>query len=380
MAAQPLLTNVAVIRHLAFEGLGVFAPILKNRGLSLTRYDAGVDNLDEAIDCADLLIVLGGPIGVYEQQRYPFLVQELAALQRRINQDRPTLGICLGAQLIAAAAGAQVYAGDIKEIGWGKLKLTPAGEKSSLSALHDIPVLHWHGDTFDLPDGAQLLAGNENYPHQAFSLGKNILGMQFHPEIDILKIEQWLIGHCCELNSAGIDPVELRQTTHELRGLVEPAARNLLKDWLDQLTLNQPFETMTDSEQSILEQMSHYERKLFYEIDSSDLFTELTNQGNIVVIDTRSTEAYDKEHISSAINIPHRTMTAKNTEKLNKLTTYVTYCDGIGCNASTKGALKMLKLGFRVKELIGGLDWWIRDGYATEGEHGRHGTAPNCGC
>jgi GMP synthase (glutamine-hydrolysing) len=380
MSTQPSLSNVAVIRHLAFEGLGVFAPILKKRGLALTLYDAGVDDLDEAIESADLLIVLGGPIGVYEQQRYPFLAQELAALQRRINQDHPTLGICLGAQLIAAAAGAQVYPGDIKEIGWGKLKLTPAGEKSSLAALHDIPVLHWHGDTFNLPDGAQLLAGNENYPHQAFSLGKNILGMQFHPEIDILKIEQWLIGHCYELSATGIDPVALRQTTHALWGLVEPAAKNLLMNWLDQLTLNQPYETVTDNETRVVEQVLYYERKLHYEIDASDLFTELTNQGNIVVIDTRSPEAYNKEHIPTSINIPHPTMTADNTEILDKFATYVTYCDGIGCNASTKGALKMLKLGFRVKELMGGLDWWVRDGYDTQGENARSGTAPNCEC
>ncbi|MES9981589.1 MAG: glutamine amidotransferase, partial [Candidatus Thiodiazotropha sp. 6PLUC5] len=176
------------------------------------------------------------PIGVYEEDRYPFLAIEREALSLRIKQDRPTLGICLGAQLIAAASGAEVYAGNIKEIGWGKLQLTEAGKNSCLAALEEIPVLHWHGDTFNLPDGATLLAGNDNYPHQAFSLGRNILGLQFHPEIDISHIEQWLIGHCFEMNAAEIDPVALRHRSHEVQGVVEPAARQLLEVWLEQLS------------------------------------------------------------------------------------------------------------------------------------------------
>ena len=128
------------------------------------------------------------------------------------------------------------------------------------------------------------------------------------------------------------------------------------------------------------DQIAHYERKLQYETDSWDLYNELANPGNIIVIDTRSPEAYAEEHIPSAINIPHRAMDRESTNKLDRSATYVTYCDGTGCNASTKGALKMLKLGFRVKELIGGLDWWLRDGYATEGKSGRDGKTVKCGC
>jgi rhodanese-related sulfurtransferase len=104
-------------------------------------------------------------------------------------------------------------------------------------------------------------------------------------------------------------------------------------------------------------QIAHYENKLKYETDSWDLFDGLSKNENIVVIDARSPEAYELEHIPSSINIPHRTMSDDTTRALDIKATVVTYCDGIGCNASTKGALNMARLGFQVKELIGGLDW-----------------------
>ena len=117
-------------------------------------------------------------------------------------------------------------------------------------------------------------------------------------------------------------------------------------------------------------QIEHYENKLAYEIDSADLFDALNKGEQIVVIDARSTAGYEQEHIPGAISFPHRTMDAATTAHLDKSMLYVTYCDGIGCNASTKGALKLAQLGFRVKELIGGLDWWKRDQYSTVGSAG----------
>ncbi|WP_228780132.1 rhodanese-like domain-containing protein [Aquiflexum lacus] len=116
------------------------------------------------------------------------------------------------------------------------------------------------------------------------------------------------------------------------------------------------------------EQIKHYEAKLKYEIDSADLFAALKAEEKIIVIDARKKEGYEIEHIPGAMNLPHRDMNETNTTKLDKDLQYVTYCDGIGCNASTQGALKMAKLGFKVQELIGGLDWWKRDGYSTEGK------------
>jgi rhodanese-related sulfurtransferase len=115
------------------------------------------------------------------------------------------------------------------------------------------------------------------------------------------------------------------------------------------------------------QQLKHYSDKLAFEIDSSDLRVALDQRELIVVVDARSTKSYLEEHIPGAINIPHRTMTEESTRQLDRSRLYVIYCDGIGCNASTKGALNLTKLGFRVKELMGGLDWWKRDGYKTEG-------------
>ncbi|MET0026481.1 MAG: glutamine amidotransferase [Candidatus Thiodiazotropha sp.] len=228
-------SRIAVIRHLAFEDLGSFAPTLNSLGLAYEYYDAGVDEIREPIENADLLIVMGGPIGVYETDRYPFLRAELEALSSRLSASRPTLGICLGAQLMAAALGARVYPGAVKEIGWGLLQLTEQGRASCLGALEGVPVLHWHGDTFDLPQGAERLASNENYPNQAFSLGDAILGIQCHAEVDPQRIEQWLIGHCSELSQTGIEPDELRQATRAVSQQIIPASETLLRNWLEKL-------------------------------------------------------------------------------------------------------------------------------------------------
>lgn len=129
-----------------------------------------------------------------------------------------------------------------------------------------------------------------------------------------------------------------------------------------------------------INQMNHYQNKLAHEIDSWDLYEALGNDEAIIVVDGRSVESYANEHIPGAVNLPHRELSAAATASLDKSKTCVCYCDGIGCNASTKTALKLLTLGFEVRELIGGLDWWKRDGYATEGETGKLGKQVVCGC
>lgn len=127
-------------------------------------------------------------------------------------------------------------------------------------------------------------------------------------------------------------------------------------------------------------QIAHYQNKLEYEIDPADLHFALS-EGGVVVVDARRPEAFDQEHIPGAINLPHRTMDETTTQGLDRSLLYVAYCDGIGCNASTRGALRLAQLGFRVKELIGGIDWWKRDGYATEGVAERPQVrGPGCAC
>lgn len=127
-------------------------------------------------------------------------------------------------------------------------------------------------------------------------------------------------------------------------------------------------------------QLQHYADKLAYEMDSWDLKVAIERGENITVLDARSQQAYAAEHIPGAINLPHRTINEASTAGIDKASTVVTYCDGIGCNASTKGALNMTKLGFRVKELMGGLDWWKRDGHPTSGDSSADTSGLSCGC
>jgi rhodanese-related sulfurtransferase len=127
-------------------------------------------------------------------------------------------------------------------------------------------------------------------------------------------------------------------------------------------------------------QIKHYEDKLAFEMDPSDLFAALNNGEKIIALDARKPFGYEAEHIPGALNIPHREMNEQTTKHLDRDVVYVTYCDGIGCNASTKGALNMARLGFKVKELMGGIEWWKFDGYETEGTKAAKGLKVECAC
>ncbi|MCH8178781.1 MAG: glutamine amidotransferase [Proteobacteria bacterium] len=235
--SPPAARHAVVVQHLAFEDLGSLAGVLQARGWTWSCLQAGVDDLAAAqqVTEADLLIVLGGPIGVYETETYPFLGEEIALLRTRLTAQRPTLGICLGAQLMAAALGARVYPGGRKEIGWSPLSLTPAGQASCLRHLAGTAVLHWHGDTFDLPDGCVHLAASAAYPHQAFAVGAHALALQCHPEARLRDFERWLIGHACELTSAGLDVPALRAEARTHAPALEAAAARMFGEWLDGL-------------------------------------------------------------------------------------------------------------------------------------------------
>ena len=176
-ASNPLPDTIYAIQHLAFEDLGHWEDIFYQLGFRVRYFEAGVEDLTQALTYAGLTILLGGPIAVYDTPDYPFLQPEIDLLSERLSQNLPTLGICLGAQLIAHALGAKVYAGQQAEIGWSTLDIADT-EHNPLSPLQDIPVLHWHGDTFDLPEQAELLASSALYPNQAFSVGHNILALQ----------------------------------------------------------------------------------------------------------------------------------------------------------------------------------------------------------
>jgi GMP synthase (glutamine-hydrolysing) len=233
------MKNATVIRHVGFEDLGSLIETLQQQEYTVTYVEAGSGSLDKiALLDPELVVVLGGPIGAYEEQDYPFLQDELHFLERRLAADLPTLGICLGAQLMARALGARVYPGSGKEIGWGAIELSDAGKHSPLvhlAAEHTL-VLHWHGDTFDIPVGATHLASSSQYKNQAFSWGKCGLALQFHPEVTAQGLEMWFIGHACEIAaSPGVSVPQLRQDTARYTKKLEIQARQFWYEWLQSI-------------------------------------------------------------------------------------------------------------------------------------------------
>jgi GMP synthase (glutamine-hydrolysing) len=201
---------VNVIRHLAFEDLASFASVLQAHNYQINYIEAAYDELSQ-----------------------------IDAFSQRLAADKPTLGICLGAQLIASALGAKVYPGKEKEIGWYPLRLTEAGKHSALrylSAEH-CSMLHWHGETFDLPGNAVLLASSEKYPNQAFSYGSNILALQFHPEITQRAMEKWFIGHIGEImQTEGVSVEQLRDDTHQFANRLEVQGELFFNSWFNEVT------------------------------------------------------------------------------------------------------------------------------------------------
>ena len=228
--------TIYAIQHLAFEDLGILEDTLYEYGYRVRYFEAGVDDLKTALEFESLTIILGGPIGVYETEDYPFLNDEITYLKRRLAKNLPTIGICLGAQLIAHALGANVYAGHQKEIGWSKLKIQNI-PNNPLSPLENIEVLHWHGDTFDLPENAELIASSEIYPNQAFRIGQNILALQFHVEVAADSMEKWLIGHTCELRKAEINISLLRDDNEKYAPVLESKSPQVLQHFLQHLSV-----------------------------------------------------------------------------------------------------------------------------------------------
>jgi GMP synthase (glutamine-hydrolysing) len=232
------LKTAVALRHLAFEDLGQLEPWLKRRGWHVHYYDVGVDEIWRIeLSQVDLLVVLGGPIGAGDDQLYPYLTEEARLVSERMESGRAILGICLGAQIMARALGAAVGPMSKKEIGFGPLSISEAGMRSPLNSVGGQPVLHWHGDQFELPPGVQSLASTQACANQAFMSGRHALGLQFHLEIDAARIEQWLIGHSCELNQAGIDVVALRREAQVWHAGLAKALDGVMTQWLTGLGL-----------------------------------------------------------------------------------------------------------------------------------------------
>jgi len=183
-----------LVQHVAFEGPGVIAQAVSATGadLSIVRIDRG-DALPPPAVLGEVagLVVMGGPMGVYDD--LPWLADERALLRRAVEAGLPVLGVCLGAQQLAAALGAPVFAGPAPEYGLGEVHLTSAAISDPVfgPAPTPLPCMHWHGDTFALPEGAVRLAGNAAYENQAFRFGDRAYGLQFHVEVTASLVAHW---------------------------------------------------------------------------------------------------------------------------------------------------------------------------------------------
>jgi GMP synthase (glutamine-hydrolysing) len=189
------MKEVLVFQHDPFEDLGFFSEVLEKqrtvyRVLRLFHGEMPAEDWERI----GALIILGGPMSVNDEEEYPFLRWEKRIIRAAIDEAVPVVGICLGAQLIAATLGTLVYHGRVKEIGWSPISITPHGQVDSLLGYlpENATVFQWHGDGFELPAGAIRLASSVNYKNQAFRVGKNIYALQFHLEVTPPMIARWI--------------------------------------------------------------------------------------------------------------------------------------------------------------------------------------------
>jgi GMP synthase (glutamine-hydrolysing) len=207
MSESGLAQDVLVLQHVACERPGLIADAVRRRGLNVrtVRIDAG-EPVPSTLGAACGLVVMGGPMGVYEVDRYPHLRDELHLIDDALRRDRPVLGICLGSQLLAAALGARVYPGGFKEIGWYRITLTDAAATDALLAgvPRSFTPLVWHGDVFDLPAGAVNLASSELTACQAFRSGAAAYGLLFHLEATAAQVEEMSTAFADEIGAAGV--------------------------------------------------------------------------------------------------------------------------------------------------------------------------------
>jgi GMP synthase (glutamine-hydrolysing) len=230
------MKHALVIRHVVHEGLAGYRLPIEQAGYEIERVAAcQTDFARLDLVSPDLLVVMGGPMGVYETDVHPWIADEIAAIAARLEADRPTLGVCLGSQMVAAALGARVYSGPAREVGFAPMTLSEAALDSPLRHVADVDVLHWHGDTFDLPEGAELLASTPAYANQAFRRGDRLLALQFHAEMgEDPRFHAWMEDEDY-IRGAGVDPVALQDDHDRLGPPAVRAGERMIADWLTRL-------------------------------------------------------------------------------------------------------------------------------------------------
>ncbi len=225
-----------VLRHDEKIHLGNLEPVLREHGYDIRYLETLVDDVS-TVDPgeADLVVVLGGEMGVYEADEYPSLRGEIDLLKHRLSAQQPVFGVCLGAQLMASALGSNVYRGPSNEIGYRTVEPTADGANSVVRHISGVPVMQWHGDTFDLPDGVTHLAGSPEYGNEAFGIGNWALAVQFHPEVTDEMHEDWLRSSEAEVRAEGLDPDQLRSERERYSERMQAASRQMFSEWLDGL-------------------------------------------------------------------------------------------------------------------------------------------------
>jgi len=183
-----------IIKHVDIEGPGLIEYFLNQKRIPYQILSLDSDARLPKLEGFTHVVILGGPMNVYEEDHYPFLREEDLFIKEAIQRGKFVLGICLGAQLIAKALGAKVFKASLKEIGWYDIYLTMIGSKDPLfsNLPKTFPVFQWHGDTFEIPKGGKLIATSTSVPHQAFRYGDNAYGLQFHLEVTEKMIKEWM--------------------------------------------------------------------------------------------------------------------------------------------------------------------------------------------
>lgn len=226
-----------IIRHVPYEGVAGFRAPIEAAGYEVDRIDV-TDPAFASLDLRqpDLLIMMGGPMGVYEVEHHPWIACQLRRLKLRLDADRPTLGVCFGAQMMAAALGSHVFAGPVKEVGFHPVAVHDHAMDSPLRHLVGVPVLHWHGDTFTHPDGVEMIASSHVYDHQAFRRGSNLLALQFHAEMgEDERFNAWIEQGPEAVAAAGGDEAAFRAAHDELGPAAVAAGRAMIAEWLTSL-------------------------------------------------------------------------------------------------------------------------------------------------
>ena len=232
------MSKVIVIQHIEHETPGMIAEALTEEKIDVVTHRA-FERPDVPLDIGEAsgLVIMGGPMGVYEHQRFPFLHRELKLIEATLKAGKPVLGICLGSQLLATVLGAKVGPGERWELGWHPVSLTDAAKADPLfsGAPDSFTALHWHGDIFDPPREAVVLALSQLTPVQAYCYNNNAYGILFHMEITEPMIREWVRSSSGDIAAAGQDGGAILAGIQDHMASLSALARRTFSNWVRML-------------------------------------------------------------------------------------------------------------------------------------------------